>query len=123
MVDWQRFCPVLCHRRPEAVPFETTGQSDAAVVSAIDASARMKPGFTPDYQRIPKEMSFLVSEKHYLQRRWQATRDPVDKFAFNQMAGVLRRDLQTFRRKWWGLAVDKSSEVDAEAAHIEYTPD
>jgi hypothetical protein len=73
---------------------------DGAVVSAMAASSRVKPRLTP----LPEEISILVREKNYLRRRWQRTRDPLFKSAFNRAAGKLRRDLQAFRRRSCELA-------------------
>lgn len=73
MVDWQCFGPVPCHRLPKAMPLKTTSQVDEAaalfdeaVVTVIDASARIKPGFIPDYQWTPEEILLLASKKYYL---------------------------------------------------------
>ena len=67
VVEWDLYGPALSRRLPEAGPLETIRQAneavaafDEAVVSAIDASSRMKPGVTPHWQRIPEETSALA---------------------------------------------------------------
>ena len=82
VVEWDRYGPALSRRLPDAGPLETFRQVDEAVVSAIDASSRMKPGVTPHWQRIPEETSALACERNRLRRRWQRTRDPADKAAY-----------------------------------------
>ena len=66
---------------------------------------RDRTGLTPDYQRIPEEVSQLACERNRLRRRWQRTRDPTDKDAFNRASGKLRRDMLAFPRRNWELAV------------------
>ena len=90
---------------------------DTAVVSAVDVSSRMKPGLKPDYQRIPEEVSQLACERNRLRRRWQRTRDPADKAAFNRATGKLCRDMLAFSRRNWELAV---AQMDGPAA-VSYT--
>ena len=118
-IEWERFGPAFSRRLPERVPLDTVQQVDeavtlfdTAVASAMEVSSRMKPGFTPHYQRIPDEVSLIACERNRLRRRWQRTRDPADKAAFNRATGKLRRDLQSFRRRCWELAV---AEMDGPA--------
>lgn len=128
IIDWDRFGPAFCRRLPEDLPLETTQQVDdavnmfdTAVISAMEVSSRVKHNLTPDYHRIPEPISNLASEKNRLRRRWQRTRDPADKAAFNRTAGKLRRELQAFRRTCWEYAVSRvadSPEEDASAWRI-----
>ena len=64
IVEWERFGSAFCRRVPEQKPLETVQQVDeavtffdTAVVSAVDVSSRMKLEFTPDYQRIPADVT------------------------------------------------------------------
>ena len=95
-------------RLPEYIPLDTTQHVDeavalfdTAVVSAVDVSSRMKPGLTPDYQRIPEEVSQLACERNRLRRRWQRTRDPAEKAAFNRASGksVSYTHLDVYKRQ------------------------
>lgn len=82
----------------------------------------MVPGLAPDYQRIPQEISLMVSEKRHFRRRWQATRDLVDKAAFNRLTDKLGCDLRVFRRNNWELTTTQIGDVEVESFHTEYLP-
>ena len=78
VIERDRFGPAFSRRLrlPEHIPLDTTQHVDeavavfdTAVVSAVDVSSRMKPELTPDYQRIPEEVSQLACERNLLRRR------------------------------------------------------
>ena len=75
----------------------TSAGIEEAIISAIGVSSCTRAGFTPDYQRIPEEVSLLARERNYFRKRWQSTRDPADKATFNRLTGRLRGSLKAFR--------------------------